>query len=584
MNKYIIVAFIILSLNIFATHNRAGEILYKRIPPFTNVVGTVTTQVYTYSITLIRYTDSGQGIADRCEDTVRFGDGSSGVALRINGPTTGCGCNSNVPCGEILIYEGGGSYVVKKNIYSITHTYNGPGNYIVSVFDPNRNQGIINIPNSVNQSFYLESIIVANPALGINSSPQLTQAPIDKGLIGSCYTHHPGAFDAEGDSLSYHIIPSLSNANTTVPGYSSPDPGPGGSFYINPSTGLITWCSPQQIGEYNFAFIIKEWRKTTCSGTYQFAGYVMRDMQALIQVGPTYNHFLTWQNASDSCIVAETPFSLNMIGNSSHPATISLLGISSNLFLTATITSSSAISNFTTTFSWNAGCSFMNKELHQIVLKAENVANTRVYRYTQRGLKITPPAPLIHSVTVDTGIVKLKWKKVNACPGYITGYNIYRKPSVNSWSRSGCESGVPAYTGFYLVGSKSVNDTTFDDTNFWAINNGMVGNYIVTSVSDKCSESFADTIKTITYVVGVKKNNPDMNKVNIYPNPASNEIRIDTYEQVKLSVTDCLGKLIYSSDLVPGEKLDVSKFVNGVYFLILQNRIRSTVQKLVIQH
>src|SRR4051812_37836190 len=76
-----------------ATHNRAGEITYKRIAPFTAVVGGVTVQVYTYSITVIKYTDDGPTIADRCVDTVFFGDGSRGIAPRING-ATGCGCGN----------------------------------------------------------------------------------------------------------------------------------------------------------------------------------------------------------------------------------------------------------------------------------------------------------------------------------------------------------------------------------------------------------------------------------------------------------------------------------------------------------
>ena len=63
-----------------ATHNRAGEILYKRIAPFTNTVNGVTVHVYTYSITVIKYTDSGVNVADRCIDTVYFGDGTKGIA------------------------------------------------------------------------------------------------------------------------------------------------------------------------------------------------------------------------------------------------------------------------------------------------------------------------------------------------------------------------------------------------------------------------------------------------------------------------------------------------------------------------
>jgi hypothetical protein len=126
-------------LSVKATHNRAGEITYKRVEPFTKVVGGVTVQVFTYSITVIKYTDDGTGIADRCVDTVYFGDGQRGIAPRING-SFGCNCgNLNgqpIGCGVVIISEP--SYRVKVNIYTIVHTYPGAGDYLIRTFDPNR--------------------------------------------------------------------------------------------------------------------------------------------------------------------------------------------------------------------------------------------------------------------------------------------------------------------------------------------------------------------------------------------------------------------------------------------------------------
>ena len=61
-----------------------------------------TAPVYNYLITVIRYTDDGSDhapnlIADRCVDTVYFGDGSHDWAERSNGTTPLCiGCP---PCG-----------------------------------------------------------------------------------------------------------------------------------------------------------------------------------------------------------------------------------------------------------------------------------------------------------------------------------------------------------------------------------------------------------------------------------------------------------------------------------------------------
>lgn len=275
-----IITFICLLLFVFtskATHNRAGEILYKRIAPFTSLVGSTTVQVYTYSITVIKYTDHGPNVADRCMDSVYFGDGQKGVALRVNGIVSAtCNCNA-IPCGSIILNNSG--YIVKKSEYSIIHTYNGPGNYVVRSIDPNRNGGVHNIPNSINVPFEIQSIIVITTSTGANSSPALTFAPIEQASLNACFSHNPGAFDADGDSLSYEITPCLS------PGYFYPEiVVPGGNYGINPLNGILTWCNPLFLDEYNVAFIVKEWRKNT-SGVYQFNGQVMRDMQILVKYG-----------------------------------------------------------------------------------------------------------------------------------------------------------------------------------------------------------------------------------------------------------------------------------------------------------
>lgn len=284
-NLFTLLSFFLLLNSARATHNRAGEILYKRIAPFTNTVNGATVQVYTYSITVIKYTDDGPNVANRCVDTVYFGDGTKGIAPRINGAAcANCGSinGTAVTCGSLIVNNP--SYKVKYNVYSIIHTYAGPGTYLITSSDPNRNAGVHNIPNSVNTPFSIEALLIIGSSIASNSSPVLTNPPIDQATIGVCFYHNVGALDADGDSLSYEITPCRVGNGQTIPGYSYPDAGFNGSFTINPVTGLLTWCSPQFLGEYNLAIIVKEWRKNT-SGVPQLNGYVLRDMQVLIKYG-----------------------------------------------------------------------------------------------------------------------------------------------------------------------------------------------------------------------------------------------------------------------------------------------------------
>ncbi len=258
-----------------ATHNRAGEITYKRITPFTQTVGSTTVEMYNYEIIVTLYTDDGPGVADRCSDTLYFGDGTKAVAYRANGNTSGClntSCGSTVPCGTIIYNSPG--YVVKKNNYVFYHTYPGPGAYNLFTLDPNRNPGVINIPNSVNIPFYIQSRIIITAGTAGNSSPIFNNPPIGFGYPNICYVHNPGAYDADGDSLSFMVTPCAAPGGSAVPGYMYPT----GTFSINPTSGVLNWCKPQGLGEYNVAFIVQEWRKNS-SQVYQLIGQVERDMQ-----------------------------------------------------------------------------------------------------------------------------------------------------------------------------------------------------------------------------------------------------------------------------------------------------------------
>jgi hypothetical protein len=303
MKKTILSILFLLSLSsLKATHNRSGEILYARIAPFTTVVANVTVPVYTYSITLITYTDDGPGIADRCNDTIYFGDGQRAIANRLNFPNapgalSNCGCSTG--CGNIIVNDV--NYKVKKNVYSATHTYAGTGNYVVRFLDPNRNANIVNIPNSVNQPFYIESLVVILSFTGANSSPVPSNPPVDRGYVSSCFYHNPAAYDVDGDSLSYELDSAKAGYNAVVPGYALPATGTNGVLNIN-TNGLLTWCNPQSVGEYNIVIKIKEWRKPSCGGAYQMIGYITRDMQMLINSGVT--PVVTPTPLPDTCIVA----------------------------------------------------------------------------------------------------------------------------------------------------------------------------------------------------------------------------------------------------------------------------------------
>ena len=278
MNKiYCSFLICLMSSSLFATHNRAGEILYKRIAPFVSGTGAATVAVYTYSFTLIKYTDFGVSVAYDCTDTLNFGDGSKSVVSRINGTNSGC-CPNGITCGQLIVNTA--NYKVNKSMYSAVHQYSAPGTYYVFCLNRNRNAGVINISNSVNQAFYVESALIIYPNAEPNSSPELTYPPIDKAYTGLCFYHNPNAIDADGDSLIYQLAPCQSAFNQQVTGYSYPTFS--NYFFINGYTGLLNWCTPIQSGEYNVALKVFEWRKASANAPAKLMGYVLRDMQIMV--------------------------------------------------------------------------------------------------------------------------------------------------------------------------------------------------------------------------------------------------------------------------------------------------------------
>ena len=164
----LLLVFGICNLAAHATHQRAAEITYKWL------------QGLTYEVTITMYTYTPSPADDvRVTLPIMWGDDSQNEIPRITFRA--------LPDNYTL------------NVYRMNHTFPGPGTYVISVEDPNRNFGVVNIPNSVNVPIYVESLLVINPFLGENNSVQLLNAPVDQGCVGKTYYHNPSAFDPDGD-------------------------------------------------------------------------------------------------------------------------------------------------------------------------------------------------------------------------------------------------------------------------------------------------------------------------------------------------------------------------------------------------
>jgi gliding motility-associated-like protein len=508
-----------------ATHNRAGEIIYKRVPPYFETINSIQVPVYNYSITVIVYTDHGDAVADRCADTVYFGDGQRGIAYRVNGgySVSPCSCSGSVQCGELIIDNL--NYKVKKNVYTITHRYPGAGTFLIQMFDPNRNQGVHNIPNSDQQPFYLESLLLISNFSGANSSPVFNCAPIYKACLGKCFYHNPCAFDTDGDSLSFEITTSRGYGGTTVPGYFYPETG-GGTYGIDAVSGVLTWCTPQLKSEYNLAFIVKEWRKNS-SGTYIMIGYVLRDMQVVVEACPN-NDAPFVKVPQDTCVEAGDIVSKKIYVSDPNAAqTVTLAGFGGAFATTVTPIAyvSPKVGNstgYTSIFTWETKCGHIRQQPYQSVLVANDSWNPSLAYYADYNIKVVPPTIKNVSATPQGSSIKITWS-LSPCYASVNNplvaYKIYRRDSCVTFSTSPCQTGVPPNSGFQYLGE------TNSTTSFFVDNNGGTGlivgksySYLVVAEYKDGTETFAGA-QVCTKLI---RNIPIITKVDVLSTSVTN--------------------------------------------------------------
>ena len=179
----------------WATHIRAGEIIAERI----------SVQTLTYKITVVGYTDTRSSVIFGPGE-INFGDGRTEVL--------------NTQSDFSLVEDLGDQ--IEKNTFVITHTFQGPGKYKIRFQEFNRNDLTLNMDNSVDTPFYVETEINIDPFIGVNNSPVLTIPPVDNGAIDVRYIHNPGAYDPDGDSLSYAMDIPKQQLERPVNNYRSP--------------------------------------------------------------------------------------------------------------------------------------------------------------------------------------------------------------------------------------------------------------------------------------------------------------------------------------------------------------------------
>ncbi|WP_462251086.1 T9SS type B sorting domain-containing protein [Ekhidna sp.] len=460
---FFITTFVLSALISRATHIRAGEVIAKRVSGLT------------YQFTFIGYRDVegvpfGNGTFDFGDGTV-FG-GESGEAIPWKEP--------------VLIADG-----VERWEFTLTHTYAGGSNFLVSYVEEFRNANIQNIAGSISTKFYVETLLVVDPLI-VNSTPFFTVPPIDQAVVGGIFEHNPGAFDPDGDSLAYYFTTPKQDEGLDVNGYQTLiDP----SFYTNfnqgnqakdgpPSLtidafdGTMVWNAPggatipdMENREFNVAFVVEEWRRI--NGQLIRLGFVTRDMQII--VWNFENDPPDLEIPPDTCVVAGSPIAAMITGidPDGDPVKLEAFGGPFEITPSASFTPNPAEfqpSPALLNFEWTPSCTQVREAPYQVQFKATDdptipgiinppgQVNFETWRITVVG---PPPTGL----TVDSRPgrrMRLNWDN----------YSCTNADSIQVWRRVGefeidptCNPGIPENSGYQLIETLGVQETTFLDTN-----------------------------------------------------------------------------------------------------------------------
>ncbi|GAB3289748.1 T9SS type B sorting domain-containing protein [Hymenobacter tenuis] len=454
-----------------ATHLRAGDIQAKTDT-------TAARNPRRIFFKLVLYIGVGQGIADAPEATLYFGDNTSQTTKVVKSTPVTLNCGTGTTSG------------ILRNVYYFEHTYNAPGSYLVSYLDVNRVGGVVNLTNSINESFYISTRITIDPLLGVNRSPVLNAPAVDRAGRRQVFLHNPAASDADGDSLAFRLRTSqraIVNGNSTIAstatGFRYPDdpsfravqvpyagppvgqPNAAAIFQQDPITGQIVWNSPEQTGEYNVAFIVEEWRRIP-GARPRLIGEVVRDMQ--ITVTQATNLRPTITVPPELCVIAGTPIPPTIITATDPDNNPVLLEAFGGMFPPATfVRNSSGPPTAQGTFNWTPTCTDIRSEPHQVLFKAtDQPACTTTPLIDQRTLRIRVigPAPQNLRVTPIGNTGRLDWDSY-ACQNPGAQILIYRREGPSGWTPDVCETGIPASRGYVQIGTVGVGSRTFLDDN-----------------------------------------------------------------------------------------------------------------------
>lgn len=261
----LIVGFIQLSGEAFATHAQGGDLTYTCLGN------------NQYRLRLAFYRDCGGSNAPANVSIDIVSASCNQSFSQTLYPIAGTGQDVTPICPSLTTECAGGMYPgVQEWIYEGTITLPQQcTDWVFSFTLCCRNAAINTINNPSGQNIYIETTL-NNVVATCNNSPTFSNRPVPFVCAGQTYCFNHGAVDPDGDSLAYSLVDPMSAPGQPVSfiaPYSAVNPLPSlPAVSLNPVTGDIC-MNPSQIIVAVMSVRVEEWRNGVLIGT------IVRDIQ-----------------------------------------------------------------------------------------------------------------------------------------------------------------------------------------------------------------------------------------------------------------------------------------------------------------
>lgn len=483
----LVICFVGLGYRSHATHLRAGEITVER----------VNCNALTFKITITVFTNTKNTPVKFGGDPdlsyLYFGDGKREYV-------------DEQP--NVIRYDLDPSGAIATASYTTFHTYSSFETFKIHYQEPNRNGGVLNMENPLNTFFYIETLINLDLYLdqrgGCSNSPKLLAPPIDRACTGAAWSHNPGAYDPDGDSIAYEMVIPFRDEDLPVVNYKAPndasfytnldynnaqEDGSGTpTFNINRTTGTITWDAPGAPGEYNIAFIIKEFRKI--DGTWFEMGFVRRDMQIIVE--DCDNERPTLEVPEELCVIAGTMIRVPIVGTDpdDHDDSVKVEGFSeifnfplalspAYMIYSAPDTLKAKYEKKPTTnvfFQWQTECNHVKAQPYTVVFKVTDDPpqnkGAKLATFETWTIRVVGPPPVWDNATINpaTRSTQLEWEPYECLTAEFI--DVYRRVDSFDFVPDECQTGLPEYTGYVKIKTLPVQVNGTPVTSFLDSDNG----------------------------------------------------------------------------------------------------------------